>query len=116
MMTTVLQVGTGIAFLLLGISKFISKELAAKYKSFGLPEWFRYVMGMLEIMGAILLFVGSWNLLLGAVGAFYLSIITASTIVMQIKLGKGSMSGVLPSVVLMMICFVIVSMNWVSLS
>lgn len=114
-MTTVLQIGTGIAFLLLGISKFISKEVAAKYKSFGLPMWFRYVIGMLEMIGALLLFVGSSNLLLGAAGALYLAIILASMIVLQIKLGKGSMSGVLPSVTLMMICFVIISMNCVSL-
>lgn len=115
-MTTVLQVGTGIAFLLLGISKFMSKEVAAKYKSFGLPKWFCYVMGILGMIGAILLFIGSWNLLLGAVGAFYLAIMMAAMIVMQVKLGKGSMSGVLPSVTLMMICFVIVSMNLVSIS
>ncbi|WIV17657.1 DoxX family protein [Paenibacillus polygoni] len=114
-MTTVLQVGTGIAFLLLGMSKWISKEAAGKYTSFGLPKWFRYVMGILEMAGAILLFVGSSNLLLGAVAAFYLAILTASMIIMQIKRGKGSMSGVLPSVTLMMICFVIVSMNLVSI-
>ncbi|WP_211748553.1 DoxX family protein [Paenibacillus sp. Marseille-Q4541] len=116
MLATVLQIVVGVAFIMLGISKFTSKEIDARYKSFGLPEWFRHVLGIIEILGAVLLFIGTWNFLLGAVGAFFLAIIMASAIIMQFKLGKGSMSGVSTSAILLVMCVVILSMDWMKLS
>lgn len=114
-MTTVLQSGAGIAFLLLGVWMLISKEAAATYKRFGFSKWFRLIIGVLQVLGAVLLFIGTGNLLLGAAVAFLLAVMMGYVAVMQLKLSKGSMAGVLPSVVLTMICLVIVSMNGMSL-
>jgi putative oxidoreductase len=54
----VLQVAAGLAFLAAGTSKLAgAQQMVAMFDKIGVGQWFRYVTGLLEVTGAISLFI-----------------------------------------------------------
>ena len=54
----VLQVATGLAFLAAGTSKLAgAQQMVEMFDKIGAGQWFRYLTGLLEVTGAISLFV-----------------------------------------------------------
>ncbi len=56
----VVQVGAAAMFLMAGANKLAGNEqMVGMFQAIGFGQWFRYLTGSLEILGAILLFVPS---------------------------------------------------------
>ena len=96
------------AFALAGLAKIVGvKPLADQFEEFGLPSWLMRLVGLLEIAGAVGLFVrparfwaaaGLLGLMLGAV-ANHLKV-------------RHAMSKAAPAFVLLILCAVIGVLSW----
>jgi uncharacterized membrane protein YphA (DoxX/SURF4 family) len=59
---SVLRVLLGLAFLTIGIAKLTgSLHTVQTFAAFGWGQWFRYLTGLLDIAGALLVFVPRWT-------------------------------------------------------
>jgi putative oxidoreductase len=73
-----LQVLAALAFLAAGLGKLLgSADMIALFNAVGIGQWFRYVTGVLEVLGAVLLIVPSKT----AVGAVLLACVMAGAVV-----------------------------------
>ena len=90
-----LKILAGIAFLAAGCAKLIGAEMmVATFDAVGIGQWFRYVTGIIEVGGAILLFtpgkqgIGAGLLAVTMIGAMlsHLVILGADTILPSIIL------------------------------
>jgi putative oxidoreductase len=58
----VLRVFLGLAFLTIGAAKLTgSLHTVQTFTAFGWGQWFRYLTGLLDVAGALLLFVPRWT-------------------------------------------------------
>ena len=58
----VLRVFLGLAFLTIGVAKLTgSLHTVETFAAFGWGQWFRYLTGLLDLIGALLLFVPRWT-------------------------------------------------------
>ena len=66
----ILQVILALMFIIAGSGKiFGSKMHIENFKTWGYPQWFRIVTGIIELVGAILLILGYWNETAPLIGA-----------------------------------------------
>jgi len=73
----VVQVLVAVAFLGAGVPKLAGAEAMVKtFEQLGLGQWFRYVTGSLEIIGALLIITPRWS----AFGAALLACVMAGAI------------------------------------
>ena len=81
----VLQALAGAALLAAGVSKLAGAEpMVQQFETIGLGQWFRYLTGALEVLGAVLLFVPK----LSGVGALLLSAVMTGAVAAHLfKLG-----------------------------
>lgn len=57
-----IKIALALAFLAAGITKLIGAEMMVQtFAAIGLGQWFRYVTGVIEVAGAVLLFVPGWQ-------------------------------------------------------
>ena len=58
----VLRVLLGLAFLTIGVAKLTGTLYTVQtFEAFGWGQWFRYVTGLLDLTGALLVFVPRWT-------------------------------------------------------
>jgi putative oxidoreductase len=88
----VVQILVGLAFLAFGTMKLIGgQEFVAAFAKLGLGQWFRYVTGVLEILGGLMLLIPS----LCGVGALLLVCIMIGAITAHLtRLGGSPMGAV----------------------
>lgn len=85
-----------VAFLIFGILKLTGAEpLAAKFTKWGYPTWFRLVVGVAEISGAVLLLLPRTTVL-GSVG---LGLLMVGAVFTHLKVGEGLQA--IPALVLL---------------
>lgn len=71
----ILQIILGIMFTFLGVSSLIgAKKALDNFNHLGLPTWFRYLTGIVQIIGALSMFVGIWQSNFAAFGGLWLAI------------------------------------------
>jgi putative oxidoreductase len=59
---SVLRVFLGLAFLTIGVAKLTgSLHTVETFAAFGWGQWFRYLTGLLDVAGALLVFVPQWT-------------------------------------------------------
>ena len=82
-----LQIGLAAMFVMAGYSKLSGDEqMVGLYKAIGVGQWFRYVTGVIEISGAILLLIPS----LSALGAVILAATMIGAIATHLFIVGGS--------------------------
>src|SRR5918994_7340799 len=58
----VLRVLLGLAFLIIGVAKLTGTLYTVQtFAAFGWGQWFRYLTGLLDLAGALLVFVPQWT-------------------------------------------------------
>ena len=73
-------------FAIAGIGKVVGSEMHVEgFEHWRLPQWFRVVTGMVEIVGAALILVGYWIPSFALVGALILGITGIGGIVTHIR-------------------------------
>ncbi|GAB3400461.1 DoxX family protein [Flindersiella endophytica] len=83
----VLQVLTALFFLMVGIGKLTgSPEIAATFDQLGFGDWFRYLIGVLEIAGAVALFVPR---LVGLAALALVALMIGAAVTQQLVTGGG---------------------------
>jgi putative oxidoreductase len=83
----ILQILLAMMFLMAGIGKFSgSKMHVENFDKWRLPQWFRTVTGLVEILGAVALIIGFWEPSWAAVGALWLGIISLGGILTHVRI------------------------------
>lgn len=96
----VLQVLVALLFLFAGGTKLIgTAQMVELFDAIGLGQWFRYLTGALEVIGAVALLIPRFI----AHGALLLTVVMAGAVITNLVLGENP----LPAVVLMVISAVI---------
>lgn len=82
----IVQVLTALGFLLAAAGKFTGDpQITAAFDAIGFGDWFRYLIGALEIAGAIALFVPR---LVGLAGLAFVALMVGATIT-QLAIGES---------------------------
>lgn len=83
----VLQVLTALFFLMVGVGKLTgSPEISATFDQLGFGDWFRYLIGVLEIAGAVALFIPR---LVGVAALALVALMIGATVTQQVVIGGG---------------------------
>lgn len=105
--TTVVQSLLALAFLLAGLSKIAGFKVHVEgFKKWGLPQWFRVVTGLVEVVGAAALIIGFWEPSWIAAGALLLGITAIGGILTHIRV-KDSFKQTFPIILLGILSFVL---------
>lgn len=103
----VLQGLLGLAFLMSGFGKVAgSKMHVESFKLLGLPQWFRVVTGLVEVVGAAALIVGIWQASWAAAGGLLLGVTMVGAIMAHVRM-KDNMKTTAPAIVLFLLSVVI---------
>jgi uncharacterized membrane protein YphA (DoxX/SURF4 family) len=82
-----LRVVLGLVFLLVGTTKLTSTGNTVEYfAAIGWGQWFRYLTGLLDVLGAVLLFVPRWT----CYGAFLLACSAGLAAVISFTVLRGN--------------------------
>lgn len=92
-----LIVFSGTSFLFYGISYFVSSKMKAEFKRFGL-ERFGTLTALLELLGAVGLFIGLYNFQLSIISSGGLALLMLCGVLVRIKM-KDSFLLTVPALV-----------------
>ncbi|WP_397538087.1 DoxX family protein [Rummeliibacillus pycnus] len=94
-------------FALAGIGKVVGYEMHVEsFKHWRLPQWFRVVTGIVEIVGAALLLIGYWELSYAMAGALVLGITGIGGILTHIRV-KDTFKETLTILLLAILSFIV---------
>lgn len=108
MFLNILLVILTLAFLMFGWMKFTSPQMVEGFKHFGLPQWFRVVTGIVEVIGAILLFAGIWLNSLALIGAIVLGATMIGAVITHIRAKDPLSASTMPIILLALNILVII--------
>ncbi|GGH22306.1 hypothetical protein GCM10008013_20680 [Paenibacillus segetis] len=112
----VLQAVLGLMFLMAAVGKISgSKMHVENFKKWRLPQWFRVVTGIVELVGAAAMIVGFWEQSWAAVGALILGVTSIGGILTHIRV-KDSLKQTFPIIFLGVVSFVVFFLNVAHLS
>ena len=98
----IVQILAALVFLWAGGAKLVGAEsMIQAFAQLGLGQWFRYLTGVLEVAGAVVLLTPKWS----AFGALLLSCVMVGAIVSLLTRLTGSLAPA--SVLLVLLLFVI---------
>jgi uncharacterized membrane protein YphA (DoxX/SURF4 family) len=98
-----LQIMLGLLFLWTGTAKFVGTEASVEvFSELGAGQWLRYIIGLLEIAGAILVFVPTTALL----GGLLLAGIMIGAIIAELTVLGGTVSTPI------ILCILAVTVAW----
>ncbi|ACT02864.1 DoxX family protein [Paenibacillus sp. JDR-2] len=106
MLTMILQVIVGVFFMFTGI-RIISGKMAHEFKRFGLPPFFNFVTGLIEIVSSIGMIVGIWFSITAVIAGLLLAATMLAAAFILIVVAKDPFSKAIPSIVLSLLSFVI---------
>lgn len=113
-LSIVLQILLGLGFLIFGFSKFNSPQMVEGFKHFGYPGWFRIFTGVVEVVAAILLFIGIWNTTFAAWGGLLIVVTMIGAILTHIKI-KDTLQGMMMPIILFILGLIVLVVNGGSL-
>lgn len=96
---------SAISFIFYGISSFFSKRMLSEYERWGYKNQ-RILLGCLQLLGGIGLFVGILNATLLTVASFLLTFMMITAIVVRIKI-KDSIIQMFPAILYTVLNFII---------
>ena len=103
----VLMILVGLAFLASGGQKLAGSEGQKKdFNRFGYPQWFMYLTGVLEITGAIGMFIGVFVPVWGALAGLLLAVVMAGAVTTHIRV-KDSVQNMAPASVLLVLALAV---------
>jgi uncharacterized membrane protein YphA (DoxX/SURF4 family) len=111
-LSIVLQIVLGLAFLMGGFTKFNSKQQIEAFKHYRLPAGFRIFTGIVEVVGAIALIAGIWNQGLAMYAALALAITMFFAVLTHLIRVNDPLSKSLPALILLILNVVVVIINW----
>lgn len=113
-LSIILQVLLGLGFLLFGSMKFSSKQMVEGFKNYGYPGWFRVFTGGVEVISAVLVIVGIWNLTLAAWGGLLIVVTMIGAIITHIKI-KDTVKNMMMPIILLVLGLIVLLINFGSL-
>ena len=96
---------SAISFIFYGISSFFSKRMLSEYERWGYKNQ-RILLGCLQLLGGIGLFVGILNATLLTVASFLLTFMMITAIVVRIKI-RDSIIQMFPAILYTVLNFII---------
>ncbi|MDB5055833.1 MAG: hypothetical protein JWM44_3883 [Bacilli bacterium] len=103
----VLQSLLALAFLMAGMGKITGSEMHVEgFKKWRLPQWFRVVTGLVELVGAAALIIGFWQQSWTAAGALLLGFTAIGGLLTHIRV-KDSFKDTFPIVLLGILSFIV---------
>lgn len=99
----VLEVILGIGYVIVGFMKFGGKEPVESFKQYGYSDGFRYLIGMLEMLGGVLMIVGIWSQLVAVLAGLWLGVLMAGATITQIRAKSDGKEIMLPVVFLILV-------------
>jgi putative oxidoreductase len=103
----VLQGVLALAFLMAGLGKITGSKMHVEgFKSWGLPQWFRIVTGIVEFVAAAALIIGYWEYSWAAVGALLLGVTAIGGTVVHVR-ANDSFKQTFPIVLLGIFSFIV---------
>ena len=113
-LSIVIQSILGLGFLMFGLMKFGAKQMVDEFNRFRLPQWFRVVTGLVEIIGAAFVIAGIWNTTLAVIGGLLISFTMFGAILTHLRV-KDSVSKAMMPIFLLILGLIVVVLNWSSL-
>jgi putative oxidoreductase len=106
-LTIVLQSLLGLAFLMAGVGKIFGSQMHVDgFKHWRLPQWFRIVTGLVELVGAVSLIIGFWEPSWIAAGALLLGVTCIGGVLTHIRV-KDSFKQTFPIILLGILSFIL---------
>jgi putative oxidoreductase len=106
-LATVLQSLLVLAFLMAGFGKLMGSKMHVEgFKHWRLPQWFRIVTGLVEVVGAAALIIGYWEPSWTAAGALLLGVTAIGGILTHIRV-KDSIKDTFPILLLGILSFIL---------
>jgi len=103
----VLQSLLALVFLMAGLTKVAGNKMHVDhFTKWGLPQWFRIVTGVIEIISAAALVVGFWDSSWTAVGALVIAITAIGGFIIHVR-SKDSFKETFPILFLAIIAFIV---------
>jgi putative oxidoreductase len=103
----VLQGLLALMFLMAGFGKVTGSKMHVEgFKNWRLPQWFRVVTGIVELVGAASLIIGFWEQSWAAAGALILGVTAIGGVLTHIRV-KDSLKQTFPIVLLGIISFIV---------
>jgi len=113
-LSIILQVILGLGFLMFGYMKLGSKQMVEGFKNYGYPGWFRVFTGLVELISAVLVFVGIWNHTMAAWGGLLIVVTMIGAILTHIKI-KDSIKNMMMPIILLVLGLIVLLINFDSL-
>jgi putative oxidoreductase len=106
-LSIVLQSLLLLAFLMAGMGKVAGSKMHVEgFNQWRLPQWFRVVTGIVELVGAVALIIGFWEHSWAAAGALLLGVTAIGGVLTHIRV-KDSFKQMFPIVLLGILSFVV---------
>ncbi|WP_054024600.1 DoxX family protein [Bacillus sp. FJAT-28004] len=103
----ILQGLLGLMFLMAGLGKISGAKMHVDgFKQWGLPQWFRVVTGVVELVAAIALVIGFWEQSWAAAGALLLGVTAIGGILTHVRV-KDSLKQTFPIIFIGVLSFVL---------
>lgn len=83
-----------------------AKTMAEEFAAYGLPDWFRKLVGVLKIASALALIAGIWVPMLVAPTALLVSVLMLGALAMHVKVGDPIRKS-LPAFIVLVLCVAI---------
>ncbi|WP_342605157.1 DoxX family protein [Peribacillus sp. FSL E2-0159] len=111
LVSMVLQVLLGILFLGTGFSKIVGVKMQVEeFNHLKLPQWFRIVTGIVQLIGVLALILGFWYPEWAAFGGLWLAITMFFGIVAHMRV-KHPIKDSIPAFVLMILSLIVFLLN-----
>jgi putative oxidoreductase len=106
-LSIVLQSLLLLAFLMAGMGKVAGSKMHVEgFKHWRLPQWFRVVTGIVELVGAVALIIGYWEHSWIAAGSLLLGVTAIGGVITHIRV-KDSFKQMFPIVLLGILSFIV---------
>ncbi|WP_409291880.1 DoxX family protein [Peribacillus sp. SCS-37] len=110
LLSTILQIFLGAAFIFFGLMKFTSRQMAEGFKHFGLPPWFRVFTGIVELAAGALAAAGLWLEQLAAWGALIIVVTMAGAILTHLRV-RDSFSKCISPILFLILGAILIFLN-----
>lgn len=111
----VLQILLGLAFIGSGLSKLFGAKMQVEvFNHLKLPQWFRLVTGIVQLIGAATFVIGIWLPLFAVFGSLWIGITMFFAIMSHVRV-KDSVKQMISPMILMLISIIILILNYSSL-
>lgn len=104
----IIEVLLGLMFLMAGVMKISGAQMHVdNFRKWGLPQWFRVVTGLVELLGAAGMIVGIWLPAWAALAGIWLAVTMLGAVIVHIRV-KDPVSQMAMSIILLLLSLAVV--------